>query len=72
MVDFEQKAVKNYNPGPGSYRSPSDFGQYDGDIYNYNLNMYQTSLSKSGNSFSKVNRTARSSRKRFWFLIISS
>lgn len=21
------------NPGPGSYQSPSEFGQYDGDIY---------------------------------------
>lgn len=21
------------NPGPGSYRSPSDFGQYDGQVY---------------------------------------
>lgn len=21
------------DPGPGSYRSPSDFGHYDGDVY---------------------------------------
>ena len=30
---FEHKAVKNKNPGPGSYRAPSDFGHYDGNVY---------------------------------------
>ena len=34
VVEFDKKASKNFIPGPGSYRSPSDFGQYDGDIYN--------------------------------------
>jgi hypothetical protein len=24
------------NPGPGSYRTPSDFGQYDGAVYERN------------------------------------
>ena len=33
MAQFEFKATKNYNPGPGSYRSPSDFGIYDGNVY---------------------------------------
>lgn len=32
MFDF--RARKNRNPGPGSYRSPSDFGHYDGNVYN--------------------------------------
>lgn len=66
VAEFEKKAKKNYNPGPGSYRSPSDFGQYDGDIYNYNLSMYKTSFSKSAsrNSFSKLNQTTKSSRRR--------
>ncbi len=31
---FEHKAIKNRNPGPGSYRSPSEFGHYDGNVYN--------------------------------------
>lgn len=30
---FDYRARKNRNPGPGSYRSPSDFGQYDGNVY---------------------------------------
>ena len=33
MAQFERRASSNYNPGPGSYRSPSDFGQYDGNVY---------------------------------------
>ena len=32
--DIIRKAVRNGNPGPGSYQMPSDFGQYDGDVYN--------------------------------------
>lgn len=31
---FEHRAIKNKNPGPGSYRAPSDFGHYDGNVYN--------------------------------------
>jgi hypothetical protein len=23
-------------PGPGYYKAPSEFGLYDGDVYNYN------------------------------------
>lgn len=34
MVAFEKRAVKNINPGPGAYRSPSEFGHYDGNVYN--------------------------------------
>lgn len=61
MIDFEHKAKKNYNPGPGSYRSPSDFGQYDGDVYTTNdLQMYKTASSKSKKSF-RPKATARSS-----------
>lgn len=37
---FEFQAKKNssnlfiiLDPGPGSYRSPSDFGHYDGEVY---------------------------------------
>lgn len=30
---IELRARKNLNPGPGSYRSPSDFGHYDGNVY---------------------------------------
>ncbi len=30
---FDFRARKNSNPGPGSYRSPSDFGHYDGNVY---------------------------------------
>jgi hypothetical protein len=30
---FEHRAIKDKNPGPGAYRSPSDFGHYDGNVY---------------------------------------
>ena len=31
---FEQVFKRQlYNPGPGYYKAPSEFGQYDGDIY---------------------------------------
>lgn len=30
---FDYRARKNRNPGPGSYRAPSDFGHYDGPVY---------------------------------------
>ena len=31
---FDQSArTENYKPGPGNYRTPSEFGQYDGDVY---------------------------------------
>lgn len=30
---FDYRARRNSNPGPGSYRSPSDFGHYDGNVY---------------------------------------
>ena len=49
-------------PGPGSYRSPSDFGQYDGDVYNLNLGMYKTGFSQN-NSKSRLNDTLRSNSK---------
>lgn len=45
------------DPGPGSYRSPSDFGHYDGDVYNY-----------TGGISYMVPKSMRSSRKRFWEL----
>jgi hypothetical protein len=32
-VQFEHKAIKDKNPGPGAYRSPSEFGHYDGNVY---------------------------------------
>lgn len=63
VVKFEHEAKKNYIPGPGAYRSPSDFGHYDGDVYNSTLSMYKTSLSNN-NSRSKLNSTIRSSKKR--------
>lgn len=34
ITKFDQ--VKNHSmnqPGPGSYRMPSEFGQYDGEVY---------------------------------------
>jgi hypothetical protein len=36
VAEFERVAkINNEKPGPGRYRSPSEFGQYDGnDIYN--------------------------------------
>lgn len=62
VVKFENEAKKNYIPGPGAYRSPSDFGHYDGDVYKNNtLSMYKTSLSGSQ---SKLNSTIRSSKKK--------
>lgn len=64
MVDFENKAKKNYIPGPGSYRQPSEFGNYDGDVYNLNISMYgQTGMSRKL-SGSKLNSTLRSSRRK--------
>jgi hypothetical protein len=33
VVAFEKRAVKDRNPGPGAYRSPSEFGHYDGNVY---------------------------------------
>ena len=29
----EQKYSNKFKPGPGFYRSPSEFGQYDGNVY---------------------------------------
>ena len=46
VSDFEFKAKKNYNPGPGTYRTPSEFGQYDGDVYNHSMQMSKTAYSK--------------------------
>jgi hypothetical protein len=47
---FDFKARKNRNPGPGSYRAPSDFGHYDGNVY-----------SKTGGiSYINLSNTARS------------
>jgi len=32
---FDEISASRRNiPGPGSYRQPSDFGQYDGNVYN--------------------------------------
>lgn len=63
VTKFEHEANKNYIPGPGSYRSPSDFGQYDGNVYNLNIGMYKTGLSQS-NSKSKLHSTLSASKKR--------
>ena len=69
MIQFETKAKKNYSncsdyvdPGPGSYRSPSDFGHYDGDVYRNTgaiAYMSRTSQLKS------LNSSMRSSKSKF-------
>jgi hypothetical protein len=63
VAKFEHDAKKNYIPGPGSYRSPSDFGHYDGDVYNLNIGMYKTGFSRN-NSNSKLNSTLSASKKK--------
>ncbi len=50
------------DPGPGSYRSPSDFGHYDGNVYKNTggfAYMSRTSQIKS------MNNSMRSSRSKF-------
>lgn len=66
IVEFEKKALKNYYPGPGSYRHPSEFGNYDGDVYNMNITMYKTDSKMNRSSSSKFRNTGglRSSRRR--------
>ena len=44
--EFDKKAYKNLNPGPGSYISPSDFGQYGGDTYN-TISFHDRSMSRN-------------------------
>lgn len=60
---FESEAKKNYIPGPGSYRSPSDFGQYDGNVYNLNITMYKTNSSKMNGRQSNLSSGNRLSSK---------
>lgn len=57
---MEAKARKNRVPGPGSYRFPSDFGQYDGDVYDRKPSMYSRTLDTTGLRGAK--ETIRSSR----------
>ena len=30
----ESAGTELYKPGPGNYKAPSEFGQYDGEVYN--------------------------------------
>ena len=66
MIQFETKAKKNYSncsdnvdPGPGSYRSPSDFGHYDGDVYR------NTGAIAYMSRASQLNSSMRSSKSKF-------
>lgn len=54
---FDYRARKNKNPGPGSYRSPSDFGHYDGEVYGKTGGISYLAAT------SKVSRTSRVSTK---------
>ena len=56
-VQFEQKAKKNYIPGPGSYRSPSQFGHYDGNIYNKSGAISYLTINDSRKNSSTVDLT---------------
>ena len=36
ITKFDDAAkLASRNPGPGNYKSPSEFGQYDGDVYRF-------------------------------------
>lgn len=62
---IEDQAIKNFNPGPGNYRYPSEFGNYDGDIYS-------SDVYKTKPNFSTINRTSdiRLSRRKIWAIVI--
>ena len=60
VMEAEKKARKNAIPGPGSYRLPSDFGQYDGEVYDRSESLYQRTNNNS--RVSKQYQTIRSSR----------
>lgn len=49
---FVDEVVKNdkSKPGPGFYKSPSEFGQYDGDVYSMNA----TALSRFSKKWSTI------------------
>ena len=32
----EERRAASIRPGPGYYKAPSEFGQYDGDVYRFN------------------------------------
>lgn len=51
------------DPGPGSYRSPSDFGHYDGDVYKNTGGIAYMSRSTQLKS---LNNSIRSSRSKLW------
>lgn len=51
------------DPGPGSYRSPSDFGHYDGDVYKNTGGIAYMSRSSQLKS---LNNSIRSSRSKLW------
>jgi len=68
VAQFEHKAKNNYSkfliyadPGPGSYRSPSDFGHYDGDVYKNSGAIAYMGRSTKLTSF---NNSIRSSKSR--------
>ena len=42
------RAKKDKNPGPGAYRSPSDFGQYDGNVYSSSGGMAYLTAGSAG------------------------
>ncbi len=50
-------------PGPGSYRTPSDFGHYDGDVYKNTGGIAYMSRTAQLKSMSN---SMRSSRSKFW------
>ena len=67
-TQFEFRAKKNYSndffnnldPGPGSYRSPSDFGHYDGEVYKNTGGIAYMSRTKQLKSLNSSMRTSKS------------
>jgi len=53
---FDYRARKNRNPGPGSYRSPSDFGHYDGNVYGNTGAISYLTLGKSTKASGKFRK----------------
>lgn len=51
------------DPGPGSYRSPSDFGHYDGDVYK---NTGAIAYMSRSSQLKSLNNSIRSSRSKLW------
>lgn len=48
------------DPGPGSYRSPSDFGHYDGDVYKNTGGIAYMARSTNLKSMNSSMRSSRS------------